>query len=346
MFRDYMKTRLAVFLAVLALPGGLVAGVCLTPEDATSEDPLETGFVVAIQSDQGQGSIDCSAFTGPGGEMFEIEVDQDQSRGSVSDPIIWTVPDDAVAHPDAEDPLVHVDILFVSSSDGARCTQHLSGNARSGVAAAGTKRKVATLIACSDGKVESVIPAPIPPVSTSDNCNVDTESAKLQTAINGNGKYDVVIAIGRGDKGDNTAICSNTTGLGAQKRCVDQCITPDAASTTVEYDPGASECTVDSIFYPMKCRACELSFVIDSDPFSADPTQFCWEQLQKVDLDDPMFLPTLPYLKAGSFKKAPGPKSNQVWKVDEYAGSTCYKISGTTDYGYRYAYWVPSGCPK
>ena len=67
MFRDYMKTRLAVFLAVFALPGGVFAGVCLTPEQAT--DPADMGFAVAIQSDQGQGSIECSAFIGPGGPM-------------------------------------------------------------------------------------------------------------------------------------------------------------------------------------------------------------------------------------------------------------------------------------
>lgn len=337
MFRDYMKTRLAVFLAVLALPGALVAGVCLTPEQATNDTPLETGFAVAIQSDQGQGSIDCSAFTGPGGPMFQIDVDQDKTVGTADPfaPILWSVRD--------TNSEVNADVVFIGNSDGSRCTQYYKANARSGFAAAGTKsNKDATLVACSDGQFEEVPPvvvAPIVPVSTADNCEVDSESAKLQQAINDNGKYDVVIAIGRGEKGDNTAICSDTVELGAQKRCVDRCVTPDADSP-VTYDPTSPVCTADSIFYPMKCRACELSTVIDSDPFDPGSPQFCWEQLQKVELDDPQYPP------GGSFKKAPGPKSNQVWKVDEYAGSTCYKISGTTDYGYRYAYWVPSGCPK
>jgi hypothetical protein len=340
-----MKIRLAVFLAVLALPGGLVAGACLTPEEANArndDDPPETGFTVSIQSDQGQGSIDCSAFTGPGGEMFQIKVEQDQARGSVSDPIFWSVPPGAEPEPGA-DPLVHVDILFIGSSDGARCTQHLSGNARSGLAAAGTKRKFATLIACSDGKAESVIPAPVAPVSSSDgSCNVDADDIALQDAINKNGKYDVVIAIGRGDKGDNTAICADTTadpaGTGTQGRCTDVCVTPDPLTTTVGYDPTCDIELLSSPF-PIRCRACELNDVIDSDPFSDANPQYCWEKLQQVDK-------SFESSEDWTFRKAPGPKGNQVWKVDEYAGSTCYKISGTTDSGYRYAYFVPSGCTR
>jgi hypothetical protein len=336
-----MKTRLVAFLAVLALPGVLVAGVCLTPEQATNDDdPLETGFAVAIQADQGQGAIDCSAFIGPGGPMEDIThlVTQDKTVGTAVPyaPILWSVSDPL-------NPEAHADVVFIGNSDGSRCTQYYKANARSGFAAAGTKtNKDATLVACSDGffeEVPVVVVPPVPPVSTSDSCEVDSESAKLQQAINDNGKYDVVIGIGRGEKGDNTAICSDTTGLGAQKRCIDRCVTPDSDSP-VGYDPDALECQGDGPFFPMKCRACELSSVIDSDPFVDDSPQFCWEQLQKVDLDDPNYLPD------GSFKKAPGPKSNQVWKVDEYAGSTCYKISGTTDSGYRYAYWVPTGCPK
>lgn len=330
MFRKYIKAKLAAFLAVLVLPGGLVAGVCLTPEQAT--DPGDSGFATAIQADQGQGSIDCSAFIGPGGTMTQITVQQDKLVGTVDpyDPIQWSVAD-----PDLG---VNVDVVFIGNSDGSRCTQFYKGNARSGFAAAGTKtNKAATLIACSDGFSEpQPQDAPVAPVSTSVNCEVDADSAALQQAINSNGKYDVVIAIGRGDKGDNTAVCSDTTGLGAQKRCVDQCITPDPLTTTVPVSPDPKsdpDCQGEGPF-PLKCRACELSSVIDSDPFSNADPQFCWEQLQKVN---PM---------AGTFKKAPGPKSNQVWKVDEYAGSTCYKISGTTDYGYRYAYWVPSGCPE
>lgn len=357
MYRDYVKTRLAVFLAVLALPGVLVAGVCLTPADeATNPDPLETGFAVAIQSDQGQGSIDCSAFTGPGGEMSEVDVDQDQTVGPVSDPIFWWVPSN-VADPENQ---IHADIVFIGNSDGSRCTQYYKANARSGFAAAGTKtNKDATLVACSDLQFEEVPPVVVPPeapVSTADGRCGDITSpddSDLQEAINNNGKYDVVIAIGRGEKGDNTAICSDNT-VGAQKRCVDQCITPDPINVagTPEYIPEdervGTVCEDPLLaFYPLKCRVCELSSVIDSDPFvdgvNGSP-KFCWEQLQKVRLsgDEP---PPVVYSQ-GEFKKAPGPKSNQVWKVDEYAGSTCYKISGTTDYGYRYAYWVPSGCPK
>ena len=59
-----------------------------------------------------------------------------------------------------------------------------------------------------------------------------------------------------------------------------------------------------------------------------------WEQLQHVDL------------MAGTFRKARGPTSNQVWRVDEYAGSNCYLISGTTNTGYSFSYWTPIGCPK
>jgi hypothetical protein len=354
MFRDYLKTRLAVFLAALALPGVLVAGVCLTPDQATNDAPLETGFTVAIQSDQGQGSIDCSAFTGSGGPMFQIDVNQDKTVGTAFPyaPIFWSIPPGAVPEPGA-DPVVHADIVFIGNSDGSRCTQILKGNARSGYAAAGTKsNKAATLVACSDGRFEEIPPTvvpPVAPVASGGRCDADdadTADEDLQQAINGNGKYDVVIAIGRGVKGDNTAICSDNT-VGAQKRCVDRCITPDVDMDTnspTYYDPVANAsdpaCTGDGPFYPMRCRACELSTVIDSDPFDPGSPQFCWEQLQKADPDDSNYTPD------GSFKKPPGPKSNQVWKVDEYAGSTCYKISGTTDYGYRYAYWVPSGCPN
>lgn len=328
MFTDYASIKLAVLMVMFSLPALVSAGVCLTPEQAT--DPADDGFAVTIQADQGNGSIDCSAFIGPGGPMYPIAVSQDKLLGTADpyDPITWTVTDPDVS--------INVDVVFVGNSDGSRCTQFYKGNARSGYAAAGTKNnKDSILVACGDGFSEpQPQDAPVAPVSSSEDCTVDPDSAALQAAINDNGKYDVVIGIGRGEKGDNTAICSDTTGLGAQKRCVDMCITPDAESTTVAYDPDAPECEGDGPFFPLKCRACELSTVIDSDPYSEGSPQYCWEQLQKVDFT------------AGTFKKAPGPKSNQVWKVDEYAGSTCYKISGTTDTGYRYAYWVPTGCPK
>lgn len=326
MIRVYMKTRLAVFLAVLTLPGALVAGVCLTPEQATNDTPLETGFAVAIQADQGNGSIDCSAFVGPGGPMVPIDVEQDKTVGTADplSPILWSVSD--------PDPEANADVVFIGNSDGSRCTQYYKANARSGFAAAGTKtNKDATLVACTDGffeEVPVVVVPPVPPVSTVDGCTAEGDAA-LQDAIDNNPKYDVVIAIGRGVKGDNTAICSDTIDVVDQSRCVDQCITPEPGPGIAL--PGDPDCTGEGPF-PLKCRACELSTVIDSDPFSDDSPSFCWEVLQKVDLS------------TQTFKKAPGPKSNQVWKVHEYAGSTCYKISGTTDSGYRYAYFVPAGC--
>lgn len=333
-----LTTILAV--AVLTVPAQ-VSAICLTPDQATDTD--DSGYATAVQADQGNGSIECSAFIGPGGPMFQIPVQQDKTIGTVDpfSPIRWTVND-----PDMS---VNADVVFIGNSDGSRCTQYYKGNARSGFAAAGTKdNKDATLVACSDGFSEPQPAAPpTPPVSTSGDCTQDPDDAALQSAINDNGKYDVVIGIGRGDKGDNTAICSDTNGLGAQKRCVDRCITPDPLSPVTWYEPGTLEyednCTGDGPFYPIECRACELSSVIDSDPYVNGSPQYCWEQLQKADLS---YKGPDGNLLNGSFKKAPGPKSNQVWKVDEYAGSTCYKISGTTDTGYQYAYWVPTGCPK
>jgi hypothetical protein len=319
-------TRLFAAIGVLAVPA-LVDASCLTPAEAT--DPADTGYATAVQADQGQGSIDCSVFTGPGGPMHQIQLLQDKPVGTVSplDPIHWTV--------NSTDPDENVDVLFIGNSDGSRCNQYYKGNARAGFAAAGSKNnKAATVLGCSDGFSEQLPPAPpVPPISSSEDCSVDPDSAALQAAINDNGKYDVVIGIGRGAKGDNTAICSDNTGLGAQKRCVATCVTPDINSP-IAYDPDAPECDTDGPFFPLKCRACELSIVVDSDPYTDENPPYCWEQLQKVDLT------------AGTFTKSPGPKSNQIWKVDEYAGSNCYLISGTTDTGYRYSYWVPTGCPK
>ena len=158
MFMNYLKTKLAVCISLFALPALVSAGVCLTPEQAT--DPEDNGFATAVQSDQGQGSIDCTAFIGPGGAMFEIPVAQDKPVGTVDplDPIQWTVTD-----PDLS---VNADVVFIGNSDGTRCTQFYKSNARSGFAAAGTKNnKAATLVACSDGFSE-----PEPPASTCGAC--------------------------------------------------------------------------------------------------------------------------------------------------------------------------------
>ena len=333
MLRDYLRLKLMLVTALLVMPV-VVSAICLTPDQAT--DPNDKGYATAVQADQGNGSIDCTAFIGPGGPMHQVPIVQDKTLGTVApyDPIHWSLP----AGTDASD---NVDVLYIGNSDGSRCNQYYKGNALAGFAAAGSKlNKPSDLVACADGYSEpQPQEAPVPPVSTSsDTCDdiKDPESKKLQDAINENGKYDVVIGIGRGKKGDNTAVCTDTS-VGDQNRCVDRCITPDPVNNPVPVlaDPHTDlDCEGDGPTFPLKCRVCELSTVVDSDPYTNGSPQFCWEQLQKVNLTE------------GTFKKAPGPKSSQVWKVDEYAGSTCYKVSGTTDSGYQYSYWVPSGCPK
>ena len=339
----YCKVNFFMALGMIAMPM-VVSAVCLSPGDATYY-PDGGGYAVTVQSDQGQGSIDCTAFIGEGGPMRQLEnVQQSSFIGTVDNPIEFTIvdtdPNDGI--------LEHADVVFIGNSDGSRCTQYYKGTTTKGYAAAGTKtNKESTLVACTDDSIDpQPQDAPTPPVSTASDCDVDTQSERLQDAINDNGKYDVVIGIGRGDKGDNTAICSDR---GAMKTCVDMCITPDPSdpSTPTWYPPSDD---VNSPYqqickdetrttFPLACRACELNTVVDSNPFLDGPAgtagnpAYCWQQLQKVNLDE------------GTFKKAPGPKSNQVWIVKEYAGSTCYQISGTTDSGYKYSYWVPSTCP-
>jgi len=337
MFISDTRLRTVVVAAALALPVMVSAGECLTTEEATNtiEEDGETGYATQIQSDQGQGGINCSAFTGPGGAMYQIPVAQDKLKGPVSDPIKWSVTD--------PDPDINVDVVFIGNSDGSRCSQFYSGNARSGFAGAGTKRnKDATLVACSDGFVEPLPPEPpvppTPPLTTIDgDCSSDPSTAAFQMAINDNPDYDYVIVGGRNDDSGgegNTAICvDQQNGDGRMKRCVERCITPDADSP-VAYAPNDPECLdPTAAIFPLKCRACELSSVVDSDLFEPD-LPFCWEQAQKVDLD------------AETFRLPPPEQGEQGWTIKGRQGSRCYLISGQTQSGYRYSYWAPSGCPR
>lgn len=341
MFKDNIKMKLAVVMAVFTLPA-LVSAECLTTETATND--ADTGYATQIQADQGQGSIDCSAFIGRGGPMYQIPVSQDKLIGTVTEPpgpIKWEVTD-----PDIN---VNVDVVFIGNSDGSRCTQFYSGNARSGFAAAGTKtNKESTLIACTDDFSEPApLPAPVPPVTTNDTCADDPNTADFQTAINNNPVYDWVIVGGRnttsGAEG-NTAICVDEgNGNGVMTRCVERCITPATDATVPWYQPGSAahtaNCLGDGPFFPIECRACELSSVVESDLFDPD-TQFCWEQAQKATLEPRGDFP------GGSFKLPPGEQGEQGWTVKGRNGSQCYLISGATQSGYRYSYWAPSGCPN
>ena len=351
MFKNYVNIRQLMAIVVFAMPSLVSAAECLTPAQATASDG--GGFAVAVQADQGQGSIDCSAFIGQSGAAMMPVTDFTLTKGVGDEGIIGTKEFPLRwESSDPTNPLTNIRVLFIGNSgDGSRCTQYYTENAVSGWAGAGTKtNKASDVVACTDGfsEPEPQNP-PVRPVSTAEGCNDLDADLTLQQAINANTKYDVLIAIGRGDKGDNTAICSDETELVDQSRCVEQCITPDADSPVL-YDPDDPRCQGDGPF-PINCRACELSTVIDSDPFTnpSDDPKFCWEVLQKVRLPDSLdpldnYKPPVVYTEEGEFKKAPGPKGNQVWNVREYAGSTCYQISGTTDSGYRYAYFVPSGC--
>ena len=340
MFRNYIKTKLGVVVVMLALPA-MVSALCLSTDDAT--DPADNGFATQVQADQGQGSIDCTAFIGRGGPMHQIPVWQDKTIGTVTTPpgpINWKVTD-----PDIN---ANVDVVFVGNSDGSRCTQFYSGNARSGFAAAGEKtNKDSLLIACSDDFSEPAPPpAPVPPITTTDNCSSDPNTEAFQLAINNNPNYDWVILGGRNTESGaegNTAICVDEgNGNGKMTRCVERCITPAADATVPWYAPGTPEydanCLGDGPFFPIECRACELNSVVASDLFDPD-TQFCWEQAQKATLGSAHF-------PNGSFKLPPGEQGEQGWTVKGRNGSQCYLISGATQSGYRYSYWAPSGCPK
>jgi hypothetical protein len=353
MINNSFNIKHVMAMVVFAMPSLVSAAECLTPVEATASDG--GGFAVAVQADQGQGSIDCSAFIGQSGAAMMPVTDFTLTGGVGGEGIIGTKEFPLRwESSDPTNPLTNIRVLFIGNSgDGSRCTQFYTENAVAGNAGAGTKtNKASDVVACTDGFTEPEPQnPPVRPVSTADGCENPDGDFDLQDAINANPKYDVLIAIGRGDKGDNTAICSdNTAGpdpTNSMTRCVEQCITPDADSP-VPYNPDDPRCQSDGPFFPINCRACELSAVIDSDPFTTNPSndpKFCWEVLQKARLPDRPddYLPPVVYPE-GEFKKAPGPKGNQVWNVREYAGSTCYQVSGTTDYGYRYSYFVPAGC--
>lgn len=363
MFSNFIRIRLVAFLTVLVLPGGLFAAECLDAEGATADltqDPLdaginpdETGYIVSIQADQGQGSINCGDFQGPGGPMYPLDITQQGGNGRVNNKSVWTV----------LDPIGwSADLVFAASNDGKRCTQFYAGNAKSGYAAAGSKGgKQRTLIACTDRQEEELPPPPptppTPPDITEDGCPED-----FQNAINISGdEWDVMILNGspKGAAGGEgrSAICIDQTLNGgdpndpnppALNRCANRCIVPDAANdpdwiplidpTTglppSERQPGGL-CTdtrpgFDGRF-PIACRVCELSNIVQSDPFEPD-LQFCWEQGQDVN--------------NGTFMDPPPDQGNQGWDVNGKFGSTCYLISGKTRSGYPYSYWAPSGCPN
>ena len=362
MFR--IKTKLMLIMAVFTLPVLVSAGECLTPLQATNRDKEddEKGFATQVQADQGQGSIDCSAFIGLGGPMQSISVNQNTLIGTVDEPIKWSVLEGQA----------DVDVIYIGNSDGSRCTQFYSGNARSGYAGAGSKtNKDAILVACTDNQSEPEPPEPptppTPPITTiNGECSGDDTKA-FQAAIDGSEKFDWVIIGGRdtssGGEG-NTAICvdqQNTVGTNGvaaaaaedttgdiMTRCVERCITPDPATTGVlwypldadERKPGGI-CTGNGDvngFFPIECRACELSSEVASDIFDPD-TQFCWEQAQRAETGNEHF-------PNGSFTLPPPEQGEQSWTVKGRQGSRCYLISGATQSGYRYSYWAPSGCPN
>lgn len=265
-------------------------------------------------------------------------------KGTVDSPIFWSVPD---SEPD------NVDVVFVGNSDGARCTQSYSGNARSGFAGAGTKtNKNAILLACTDNYSEPEPPAlpvaPKPPI-IGENCDSDEDTSAFQKAIDNNPNYDWVIAGGRnkesGGEG-NTAICvdrfnGDTDGNGKITRCVSRCVTPPTGSDVPWFAPGSDDyieyCGGDGPFFPIECRACALSTEVVSDYFDPE-TQFCWEQAQKAEVGSNKFA-------NGSFKLPPPEQGRQAWDIKGRKGSYCYLISGQTQSGWPYAYWVPSNCP-
>jgi len=366
MFSNFIKIRLVAFLTVLVLPGGLFAAECLDAEGATadpSEYPDETGYIVSIQADQGQGSINCGDFQGPGGPMVPVAITQEGGNGRVNSPILWSVSDPGG---------FSADLVFAASNDGKRCTQLYAGNAKIGNAAAGSKGgKQRTLIACTDEQEEELPPPPptppIPPDFTNAGC-----PPLFQALINEEGdEWDVMVLNGSFKGGvpepgedfngeGRSAICIDqtlnggdpATDISPPNRCVNRCIVPDAANdpdwiplvdpvTTLPPSarlPGGL-CTdtrpgFDGRF-PIECRVCELTSEVPSDFFEPD-LPFCWEQGQ--DANNPEFPDT--------FKNPPPDQGNQGWDVNGKFGSTCYLISGRTRSGYPYSYWAPSGCPN
>jgi hypothetical protein len=96
--------------------------------------------------------------------------------------------------------------------------------------------------------------------------------------------------------------------------------------------------------FPIECRVCELTAIVDSDFFEPE-LPFCWEQGQDVQIGttDPKGDPN-PF--PNTFKLPPPDQGNQAWTVNGKFGSICYLISGRTRSGYPYSYWAPSGCPN
>ena len=205
MKKNYLKLKQVMVIAVFVMPTLVSAVECLTPDQATDSDGV--GFAVTVQSDQGQGSIDCSAFIGLEGTPMEpITISQDKPTGTILNPIKWSLPEGA--------PFTHnVDVVFIGNSDGSRCTQFYMGNARSGFAAAGNKtNKPSTIVACTDGDTDLItLPtAPEPPITTTDDCSNNEFTSAFQTAIDNNPVYDWVIVGGRNTesgKEGSTAIC-------------------------------------------------------------------------------------------------------------------------------------------
>jgi hypothetical protein len=351
------NTRLWVVLVAvaLALPVQVSAAECLTTLEATNtEDVAETGYATLIQADQGQGTIDCSAFSGPGGMMVPVP-------GGVTTPVNsigWSIT--------STDPEIHADLIFASSSSGARCTQQYAGNARSGNATAGTKKRGVTILACTDGDLEELPPepleAPTPPLTTiGSECTGDTLGV-IQGAIDGSLLYDWVIVGGRdtttaGGEG-NTAICVDqennvVDGLlptdDLMARCVERCITPLNTSRVpwfpLDADPqrqAGGICTGngdENGRFPIECRVCELTSEVASDIYQPD-LEFCWELEQRADVPGGEPVP----LQNGSFTLPPPFQGEQSWTVRGSHGSQCYTFVGQTQTGEYYTFKYPAGC--
>jgi len=357
MDNNFMKMKAAVVVAAFALPSITFAdGLCLTAFEATDEN--DSGRGTLVQGDQGQGSIDCSVFQGYDSGMQDIsqyiELEGGVSNlgviGTVTEPLFWKVSDLAPAD-------IHVDVLFISNAgDGSRCSQFYVNNAHSGYAGAGLKiNKDSTVVACADSHFDpQPIPAPTPPLATNgdNDCGVG-DTKVFQDAIDASNGYHGLILFGPGVAEGSSGLCTKTNlkddpEKGKLKQCVNRCINPAAnpdlqRNTPVFDDPSAnSVCTGDGPFYPIECRVCELHTDVE-DPQNPG-VEYCWEQIQKANLEDTAN-PQLPDYSNGTFKKAPGSKGEQVWGIDRKHGSDCYLINGKTASGWPYSYWFPSGCP-
>jgi hypothetical protein len=275
-------------------------------------------------------------------------------KGTEENPIYWT-------SSDPELPATNIDNMYISNNDGSRCLQIYSGNAVAGWAGAGTRNKPSTIVACADSYTEPVPPPPptlpTPPQITGKDC-----PKPFQDAIDMTDQWDVLTVFGgSGVNEGGSIVCVDQTLnqpaggnlLAAAdpllNRCVNRCITPDATTTTIDWFPlndstnrgdgGVCEGPGDAFGrYPIECRVCELTEVVDSDFFEPD-LPFCWRQGQDVQ-------PNEPATSDSTMKPPPPDQGNQAWTVNGKFGSTCYLISGRTRSGYPYSYWAPSGCPN